>query len=69
MAVKKTLFALTVSVVLFEIPPIVALIVVVPGTRAVANPLLPSVFEMVAIIGLEDAHVTKAVRFRVEPSE
>jgi hypothetical protein len=40
----------------------IALRVVVPTRPAVATPRVPAAFEMLAVEGLEDCHVTLAVR-------
>jgi len=57
--------AVTVNVVLPETLPLVALIVVLPTLSAEARP--PPL--IVAVVVLDDAHVTLAVRFCVELSE
>src|SRR5271166_4381095 len=57
--------AVTVNVVLPETLPLVALIVVLPALSAEARP--PPL--IVAVVVLDDAHVTLAVRFCVELSE
>ena len=60
--------AVTVNVVLPEISPDVAVIVVPPGATAVASPLKPAALLMVAIAGTEDVQVTDDVRFCVVAS-
>jgi hypothetical protein len=63
-AIDTSVAAVTVSVVLPEMAPLVALIVVLPAFRADAKPALL----IVAVVVLEAAHVTLAVRFCVELS-
>jgi hypothetical protein len=60
-AIDTSVAAVTVNVVLPEIAPLVALIVVPPTLSAEARPPLL----MVAVVVLDDAHVTLAVRFCV----
>jgi hypothetical protein len=60
--------AVTVRVVLPEIPPKVALSVLVPGATAVASPALPLAFETVAALGADEAQVTWVVRSAVVAS-
>ena len=58
----------TVNVVLPEISPDVAVIVVMPANSEVASPLKPAALLMVAIAGTEDVQVTDDVRFCVVAS-
>src|SRR5271165_6488107 len=64
-AMDTSVAAVTVNVVLPETLPLVALIVVLPNFNAAARPPLL----IVAVVVLDDAHVTLAVRFCVELSE
>lgn len=59
----------TVSVVVSEIPPDIAVIVVEPAATDVANPFEPAALLMVAIAALDEFHVTAVVRCCVVPSE
>jgi hypothetical protein len=61
--------AVTVWVVEFDMPPDVAVIVVVPAATAVTNPLEPAALLMVATPVLDEFQVTVVVRFCVELSE
>jgi hypothetical protein len=63
-AIDTSVAAVTVSVVLPEMAPLVALIVVLPAFSADAKPAAL----IVAVVVLDDAHVTLAVRFCVELS-
>jgi hypothetical protein len=63
-AIDTSVAAVTVSVVLPEIAPLVALMVVPPAFSADAKP----VALIVAVVVLDDAHVTLAVMFCVELS-
>jgi hypothetical protein len=58
-AIDTNVALVTVSVVLPEMAPLVALIVVLPAFNADAKPALL----IVAVGALDDAHVTLAVRF------
>ena len=60
--------AVTVSVVLPEINPDVAVIVVTPTNSDVTNPLKPTALLMVATVGAEEVQVTDDVRFCVVAS-
>ena len=60
--------AVTVNVVLPEISPDVAVIVVPPGAAAEASPLKPAALLMVAIAGTDEVQVTDEVRFCVVAS-
>ena len=60
---------LTVREVVPEIPPDVAIIVVVPGVAEVALPLVPAALLMVATDATDELHVAVAVRSCVEESE
>ena len=61
--------AVTLNVVLPEIAPDVAVIVVTPTAAEVANPLEPAALLMVATAGLEELQVTDDVRSWVVRSE
>jgi hypothetical protein len=63
-AIDTSVAAVTVNVVLPEMAPLVALIVVLPAFSAEASPAAL----IVAVVVLDDAHVTLAVRFCVELS-
>jgi hypothetical protein len=63
-AIDTSVAAVTASVVLPEMAPLVALIVVLPAFSAEAKPALL----IVAVVVLDDAHVTLAVMFCVELS-
>jgi hypothetical protein len=63
-AMDTSVAAVTVSVVLPEIAPLVAEIVVPPAFNAEAKPAAL----IVAVVVLDDAHVTLAVMFCVELS-
>jgi len=62
METNVTVAAFTVRVVLPEIAPDVAVIVVEPSEKAVASPLEPTVSLTVAMAGLKELHVTDDVR-------
>jgi hypothetical protein len=55
--------------VLPDLPPAVAVIVVVPLATDVASPLDPAALLIVATLVLEELQVAEAVRFCVELSE
>jgi hypothetical protein len=59
----------TVSGVLPDTPPSVAVIVVPPGDSALARPLELAALLTVATLALEEDHLTAVVRFCVELSE
>lgn len=69
-AIDTSCAEVTVSVVDPEIPlaASVALITVVPSATAVASPAEADAFEMEAVVGADDSHVTDAVRSWVVPS-
>ncbi len=69
METNVTVSAFTVRVVLPEIVPNIALIVVVPATMEVARPLEPAVSLMLALAVSKELHVTDAVRSFLVPSE
>ena len=58
----------TVNVVLPEISPDVAVIVVMPANAEVASPLKPAALLMVATAGAEELQVTDDVRSCVGPA-
>jgi len=60
--------AVTVNVVLPEIRPNAALIVVVPANNDVASPLEPAALLIVATVGVKDVQVTVEVKIFVVPS-
>jgi ABC-type amino acid transport system permease subunit len=60
--------AVTVNVVLPEISPNVAVIVVPPTLNEVASPLKPTALLMVATPVFEEVHVTDVVRFCAGPA-
>ncbi len=59
----------TVSVVATLMPPVVAVIVVVPVPMHVVKPFEPEVLLIVATVVFEETHDTAVVRFCVVPSE
>lgn len=61
--------AMTVKVVLPDVPPKVAVIVVLPAPTEVASPCVPAALLIVATAVAEDDHVERPVRSSVEPSE
>ena len=61
-AIDTKLAAVTVSVVLPTMAPLVAEISVVPAARVVACPKEPAAFDIVAVAGVAEAHVTVAER-------
>ena len=63
------LVPVTVSAVVLETPPNVAVMVVVPGFAPAASPFEPDVLLIVAALVLDDAQVTEVVIFCVVPSE
>jgi len=66
---EDSVAAVTVSVVVPEIAPDVAFIVVEPVATGVASPFEPPALLMLAIVVADELHVTVGVRFCVEPSE
>lgn len=60
--------AVTVNVVLPEISPDVAVIVVMPAATEVASPLKPAALLIVAVAGTEEVQVTDVVRSCVGPA-
>jgi hypothetical protein len=68
-ATETSVARVTVRVVLLEMLPHVAVIVVVPAARGVANPFEPAVLLTVAVEGEEELQVDVAVIFWVELSE
>jgi hypothetical protein len=64
-----TVAAVTVSTVAPETLPSSAMIVVAPGAPAVARPFEPAALLIVAVVVIEDDHVTLLVRSCVELSE
>jgi hypothetical protein len=59
----------TVNVVLPEISPDVAVIVVIPANSEVASPLKPAALLIAATAGAEDVQVTDDVKILVVASE
>ena len=64
-----TLLPVTESVVVPEMPPDVAVIVVDPLATEVANPMEPAALLMPATVVVDEFQVADVVRFCVEPSE
>jgi len=64
-AIEESVAAVTVRVVVPDLPPNVAVIVVVPGATADALPLVPPALLMVALEVSDELHVTDAVKFCV----
>lgn len=67
-AIDTSVAADTVNVVLPEIAPDVAVMVVIPTNNEVASPFKPAALLIVAIVGAEDVQVTDDVRFCVVAS-
>ena len=67
-AIDTNVAVLTVSVVLPEMAPLVAEIVVLPAAAELASPCEPAALLIVATLVLEDTQVTCVVRFCVELS-
>jgi hypothetical protein len=67
-AIDTSVAAVTVSVVLPLIAPLVAEMTVVPSATALARPAVPAALEIVAVAVVADAHVTVAVRLCVVAS-
>ncbi len=68
-AIDTNVAELTESVVLPEMAPLAAEIVVLPAVALVASPSEPAALLIVATAGVLEAQVTCAVRFCVELSE
>ena len=68
-AIDTSVAAVTESVVVPDMLPDVALIVVEPDAAGVANPLEPAALLMAATVVLDEFHVAAVVRFCVVPSE
>src|SRR5262245_34420732 len=68
-AIDWSAAAVTVSVVAPLMPESAALIDEVPTAAAVASPLVPAAFDIVATLVVADAQLTWLVRFWVEASE
>jgi len=66
---ETSVAAVTVRVVEFDMPPDVAVIVVVPAATGVANPSEPAALLIVATPVVDELQVTVVVRFCVVPSE
>jgi hypothetical protein len=64
-AMENSVAAVTVSVVLPEISPDAAVIVVTPANNEVASPLEPAALLMAATVGTEDVQVTDVVKIAV----
>jgi len=68
-AIEVSTAAVTVTVVVPDTPPTVAVIVAFPTAVPVTRPWLPGALLTVASVGAEETQVTNAVRFWVVPSE
>ena len=68
-AMDTSVAAVTVNVVLPEISPDAAVIVVTPANNDVASPLEPAALLMAATVGTEDVQVTVDVKILVVASE
>jgi hypothetical protein len=68
-AIDVSTAAVTVTVVVPETPPAVAVIVAFPTALPVTRPWLPGALLTVASVGAEETQLTNAVRFWVVPSE
>ena len=67
-AIDTSVASVTVRVVFPLIAPRAAEMVVVPAATLVARPAEPAALEIVAVAGVDDAHVTEVVKFCVVPS-
>ena len=67
-AIDTSVAAVTVSIVLPLIAPLVAEMTVVPAATLVARPAAPAAFEIVAVAAVAETQVAVAVRFCVVPT-